>query len=185
MPLCYGGGVKTSEQVERLVSLGVEKVSISSAAIQNPQLISEIAQRVGNQSIVIAMDIKKTGLNYKYELFTHNGTHATGLDPIDFASQVESLGVGEILINSIDNDGLMSGYDLELVQRVRSAVSIPISVLGGAGSLDDIKGLIRRFGIIGAAAGSLFVFKGKYKAVLMQYPSRIEKDLIFSDINMK
>jgi cyclase len=176
MPLCYAGGVKTPEQVERIISLGVEKVAISSAAIQSPELISESSHRVGSQSIVIVMDVKKTGLCRRYELFVHNGKCATGINPVEFAQKVESLGAGEILINSIDHDGLMKGYDHPLIEQIRDVVTLPMSVLGGAGSYNDLKTLISQHGIIGAAAGSLFVFKGKYRAVLIQYPNREEKD---------
>lgn len=178
MPLCYSGGVKTPEQVERIISLGVEKVAISSAAIHSPALIAESARRVGEQSIVVVLDVKKTDPLRRYELFTHNGTRATGLNPVEFARKAEALGAGEILVNSIDRDGTMKGYDLALITQVRDAVSVPLTVLGGAGSLADIEGLIRRYGIIGAAAGSLFVFKGKYRAVLIQYPMRAEKDVL-------
>lgn len=175
MPLCYAGGVRTAEQVERIVSLGVEKVAISSAAIETPELISEAAKRVGNQSIVVVMDVKKTGLLRKYELFTHNGTRATGHNPVLYAKKAESLGAGEILVNSIDHDGVMKGYDLNLIDQVHDTVSLPISVVGGAGSMADIENLIQRYGIIGAVAGSLFVFKGKYRAVLINYPDIEQK----------
>lgn len=178
MPLCYSGGVKTPEQVERIISLGVEKVAISGAAVQTPELIYQSAQRVGNQSIVVVLDVRRTGLLRRYEVFTRNGSRATGLSPVDFARKAESLGAGEILVNSIDHDGMMKGYDTVLIDQVREAVNVPLSVLGGAGTLSDIGELIKRYGIIGAAAGSLFVFKGKYRAVLIQYPTRIEKDVL-------
>lgn len=178
MPLCYGGGIKTVEQTQQIIGLGVEKVAISAAAVQTPELISEAAVRVGSQSIVFVMDVKKSGLLRRYEIFTHNGTRATGLDPTNFARQVAKLGAGEIVINSIDRDGEMKGYDLDLIERVRSETSLPITALGGASSLNDIRSLIHQFGIIGAAAGSLFVFKGKYRAVLINYPSRSEKDAL-------
>lgn len=176
MPLCYGGGVSTVEQVLKIISLGVEKVAISASAVQMPELISEVAERVGSQSIVVVMDVKKSGFLRRYEVFTHNGTKGTGLDPVAFAKRVEALGAGEVVVNSIDRDGEMKGYDMDLVVRVREAITLPLTVMGGAGSLNDIEGLIRNFGIIGAAAGSLFVFKGKYRAVLINYPSRDEKD---------
>jgi cyclase len=176
MPLCYGGGVKTKEQIEKIISLGVEKVAISSAAVQSPELISAASARVGNQSIVVVMDLKKTGLFRHQELFTHNGTKKTGLNPVEFAKKLQTLGAGEIVINSIDQDGMMKGYDIELVRSIRESVTLPLTVLGGAGSLKDIGELIREFGIIGAAAGSLFVFKGVYRAVLINYPGRSEKD---------
>lgn len=176
MPLCYGGGVRSVEQILRIVSLGVEKVAISAAAIHAPDLIPEAAERVGSQSIVVVMDVKKSGLLRRHEVFTHNGSKGTGLDPVTFAKNVEALGAGEVVVNSIDRDGEMKGYDLDLIDRMRDAINLPLTVLGGAGSLSDIEQLIRRFGVIGAAAGSLFVFKGKYRAVLINYPSRDEKD---------
>jgi imidazole glycerol-phosphate synthase subunit HisF len=178
MPLCYGGGVKTIEQVEKIISLGVEKVAISSAAIQTPELISTAAARVGSQSIIVVLDFKRTGLRRRYELFTNNGLDKTGLNPVEFARKVESLGAGEVVINSIEYDGVMKGYDLNLVKKVRESISLPMTVLGGAGSLDDIANLIKEYGIIGASAGSLFVFKGKYKAVLINYPNRKDKDAL-------
>lgn len=179
MPLCYGGGIKTTEQAQKIISLGVEKIAISSVALENPSIISNIADRVGNQSLVVVLDVKKKKFSNKYELYTHNGKKKTGLDPIIFAKQVESLGCGEIVINSIDQDGMMNGYDNKIVDAIRDAVSIPLTVLGGAGSLEDIGQMISNHGIIGVAAGSLFVFKGKYKAVLINYPNQQEKtDLI-------
>jgi len=181
MPLCYCGGVKTPEQVERIVGLGVEKVAISSAALANPNLITEAARRVGSQSVVVVLDVKKVGLiSKRYELFTHNGKRSTGIQPAAFARQAEALGAGEILVNSVDQDGTLKGYDVTLIDQVREAVNIPMTVLGGAGSHADISALINRYGSIGAAAGSLFVFKGKYRAVLIQYPERALKDQIAS-----
>jgi len=176
MPLCYGGGVKTVEQVQRIVSLGVEKVAISSAAIHDPKLLSDAAKKVGSQSVVAVMDVKKSLLNGHYEIWTHNGSKPTGKSPTELARRLQILGAGEIVINSIDNDGVMKGYDLTLVRTIRDSITLPITVLGGAGSLKDIEKLINTFGIIGAAAGSLFVFKGIYRAVLINYPSRSEKD---------
>lgn len=178
MPLCYGGGVKNIEQLERIIQLGVEKVAISSAAVANPEFIEQAAKRVGSQSVVVVLDIKKTGLLRRYEVFTQNGRASTGLSPVDFVEKMEKLGAGEIVINAIDQDGLMQGYDLSLIEAIRKRTSLPITALGGAGSLTDIEGLIQKFGIIGAAAGSLFVFKGKYRAVLINYPSRSDKDAL-------
>jgi len=178
MLLCYGGGVKTVGQVEEIISLGVEKVAISSAAIGNPDLIAQAAAVVGSQSIVVVMDVKKVNSRESYELFIHNGRKGTGLSPVEFARTAEYLGAGELVINSIDCDGLMTGYDLQLARKVRDATNLPITVLGGAGSLKDIAALIELFGTIGAAAGSLFVFKGSFRAVLINYPSRSEKDAL-------
>lgn len=178
MPLCYGGGIRTVAQIEKIISLGVEKVAVSSAAVGNPALISDAASRVGSQSVVVVIDVKKTGLLRRYEVVTHNASRRTGLNPIDFASQMAEFGAGEIVINSVDRDGEMKGYDLDLIQNVRQAVRLPLTVLGGAGSLDDFKELISRYGIIGAAAGSLFIFKGRYRAVLINYPNRAEKEAL-------
>lgn len=185
MPLCYAGGVKTPEQVERIIALGVEKVGLSSGAIDNPDLIAEAAGRMGSQSIVAVLDVRKTGLLKHYELVTHNGTCRTGLKPVEFAKRAESLGAGEILINSVDRDGTMQGYDLNLVEQVRDAVRVPITILGGAGSLADIEAAVRTVGTIGASAGSLFVFKGKYRAVLINYPARAEKDALCAEATRK
>lgn len=178
MPLCYGGGVKTVEQVARIISLGVEKVAMSSAAINDPQIVAQAAEVVGAQSIVVVMDVKKLGHAGSYELRTHNAGKPTGRCPVEFAKEVERLGAGEVVINSIDRDGVMKGYDFQIVNEIRETISLPITVLGGAGSLKDIATLIHSFGIIGAAAGSLFVFKGIYRAVLINYPSRAEKDAL-------
>ncbi len=184
MPICYTGGIKTPEQVEKIIRLGVEKVGISSAAVTNPNLIAESASRVGNQSIIAVIDVKKTGLIKKtYEIFIHNATVNTKINPFQFAKQAQDLGAGEILVNAIDQDGMLQGYDIELIEGIRISVDTPITVLGGAGSLDDMKTLVDRFGIIGAAAGSLFVFKGRYKAVLIQYPDESAKQVIFSGIH--
>jgi len=178
MPLCYGGGVKSVDQVERIVSLGVEKVAISSAVVSDPELVTKIAKRVGNQSVVVVLDVKRRLIGGRYEVWTHNGKKNTGKCPIEFAQQMERLGVGEIVINSIDNDGVMKGYEFALVDQIRESISVPMTFLGGAGSLKDIGQLISKYGIIGAAAGSLFVFKGVYRAVLISYPSRSEKDIL-------
>jgi cyclase len=174
MPLCYGGGISTVEQAQKIFSLGVEKVAISSAAVNNPSLIREIAKRVGNQSVVVVVDVKlsKSG---KYEIWTHNGTRNSGKELISFVQQAEELGAGEIIINSIDQDGVMKGYDMNLIDAVRAAISLPLTVLGGAANINDIGKVIEKHGIIGAAAGSLFVFKGVFKAVLINYPDRDAK----------
>jgi len=179
MPLCYGGGVRTIEQFDRIISLGVEKVAISAAAIENHQLITDAATRVGSQSVVVVIDVKKTGLLRQFEVVTHNGTRRTGIRPEDLAIQLADAGAGEIVVNSVDRDGQMKGYDLQLIDLIRNVVTLPLSVLGGAGSLEDLETLVKRYGIIGAAAGSFFVFKGKYRAVLINYPNRHEKDAFY------
>ncbi|HCN50166.1 AglZ/HisF2 family acetamidino modification protein [Chryseobacterium arthrosphaerae] len=175
MPLCYGGGVKTVEQAQRIFGLGIEKIALSSAVLQNPQLITEIAERVGSQSVIVVLDVKKK-LFGGYEVYTHNGKKSTGINPFKFVEEAQRLGAGEIVINSIDQDGVMKGYDMGLIDKIREKISLPLTVLGGAGSLNDVKQVIDKHGIIGVAAGSLFVFKGVYKAVLINYPTFEEKE---------
>lgn len=170
MPLCYGGGIKNVEQAKKIFSLGVEKVSISSAAISNPNLIKEIVKKVGSQSMVVVLDVKKFD-NNSYHIWINNGKKNTEISLIPFLKKIQDLGVGEIVINSIDNDGVMDGYDLNLIDNVYSNISIPLTILGGAGTLDDIKNIIKKYKIIGLGVGSLFVFKGVYKAVLVNYPN--------------
>jgi len=180
MPLCYGGGIRTADQAKTIIGLGVEKIAISSAAIGNPAFVALVADTVGNQSTVVVLDVKAQRKG-KYEVFTGNGRVATGRSPCDLAVELERFGVGEIVLNSIDNDGRMKGYDLMMVEQVLDAVNVPLTVLGGAGSLEDIGALIRRFGVIGAAAGSMFVFKGVYRAVLINYPGTAERDRLILD----
>lgn len=175
MPLCYGGGIKNVEQAKNIFSLGVEKVAISSSAIEQPELITQIAESVGSQSVVVVLDVKKKMLSSNYEIFTHNGINRTGECPIKFINRIKNLGVGEIVINSIDKDGTMKGYDIKILDQVREITTLPLTFLGGAGSLSDIGKLIKKYSIIGAGAGSIFVFKGKYRAVLINYPNNDEK----------
>lgn len=180
MPLCYGGGVTTAEQASRIIDLGVEKVSVSAAAVADPALLTRMAEAIGRQSVVAVLDVrKKTGLFSKgYELTTHNATTVHKLDPISLARQLQEAGAGEIVINSVDRDGEMKGYDIELAMQMRSALKVPLTILGGAGSHDHVGKLLAACGVIGAAAGSLFVFKGQYRAVLINYPTAQQKDEI-------
>lgn len=175
MPLCYGGGVKTVEQAQKIINLGAEKVAFSSALVENPDLVTEIGRVIGNQSVVGVIDVKKKGLFRKQEVHIHNAKKSTGLDPVEFAEELASKGIGEIVINSVDQDGVMEGYDLELIEKIKKRVNLPVTALGGAGNLSHIEELIEKFGVIGAAAGSLFVFKGIYKAVLINYPNPEQK----------
>ena len=175
MPFCYGGGVSTVEQARMIISLGAEKVALSSAVIDNPSLCNDIGKAVGVQSVVVVLDVKKRKLLGGYEIYTHNGKVKSKRKFKEFVMELNTIGIGEIVVNSIDNDGEMTGYDLELAALVRDLCDTPITILGGAGTLDHIKNLISKFKVIGAAAGSLFVFKGKYKAVLINYPNREDK----------
>lgn len=181
MPLCYGGGVRTPQQARTIIGLGVEKVAISAAFVDDPALASRIAQEIGSQSVVAVLDVKKKRFSKKYEVWTQNGTVNSKRNALEFAQELQESGIGELVLNAIDQDGLMKGYDLDLISQFHEVVSVPMSVLGGAGSLTDIGALISRFGVIGAGVGSLFVFKGSYKAVLINYPDAGAKnDLIAS-----
>jgi cyclase len=178
MPLCYGGGVTTVEQVRKIIKLGAEKVAISAAALENKELLRQISEAVGAQSVVLILDIAKKKILFGgsyYEIFTHNGKKKTGKKLYDFLNEIKDIPFGELVINNIDLDGMMTGYDLEMCDKVRDLTDVPLTFLGGAGSYSDLKSLVDRFGVIGAAAGSIFVFKGKYKAVLIQYPMPKEK----------
>lgn len=182
MPLCYGGGITTSEQAKRIIGLGVEKIALSAAAIADPSLVTRIANEIGRQSVIVVLDYRKRGLfGGGYGVFTHNGRKDAKLDLMDAVKTLEAAGAGEIVINSIERDGQMKGYDLQTARKIRDSISIPMSVLGGAGSLGDITDLIRECGVIGAAAGSLFVFKGVYRAVLINYPNPAQKDAILRE----
>ncbi len=179
MPFCYGGGVTTVEQAKKIINLGAEKVAISSAAIENFEIIEKIGSAVGIQSVVVVLDVKKKALLGGYEIYIHNGKKSTGLKLKDFIRKLDNVGVGEIVINSIDRDGKMEGYDLSLIELVRNETDGPMTVLGGAGSYEDLKEVVDKYKVIGVAAGSLFVFKGKYKAVLISYPNKLEKKEIY------
>jgi len=181
MPLCYGGGISSVEQAKRVIRLGVEKVSISSAALRNPKLVSAVAAEIGSQSVVIVLDVKRSMFG-NYEVFTHNGRNGTGRTPVQAAMEMEQLGAGEIVINSIDQDGQMTGYDLHIANKLRDSVGLPVTMLGGAGSLSDIGKLFTTSKVSGAAAGSLFVFKGAYRAVLINYPSPEQKNEIAKQV---
>ncbi len=144
----------------------------------NIDLLRQISESVGAQSVVLVLDInKKKGIfgDIQYEIFTHNGKKKTGKKLYEFLEKIKDIPYGELVINNIDLDGMMTGYDMDMCEKVRDLTDVPLTFLGGAGSYEDFKKLVSRFKVIGAAAGSIFVFKGKYKAVLIQYPLPIEK----------
>ena len=175
MPLCYGGGITNAQQAAQIIASGFEKISISAAALTRPALIREVAETVGTQSVVVTLDVRKNKLFAGYTVYTRNGLDKQKVKLLDFCLQAVDLGAGEIVINAIDRDGEMKGYDLELAKQVRRAITLPISILGGAGSTDHMQELIDSVGVVGAAAGSMFVFKGIYRAVLINYarPNRL------------
>lgn len=169
MPLCYAGGVTHAEQAARIVGTGFEKVSVSAAALARPALIREMSEAIGAQSVVVTFDVKANRLFGGHSIYTHNGKQKQKVPLLEFCQQAVALGAGEIVINSIDRDGEMAGYDLGLAQQVRAAIDTPMTMLGGAGSTEHMQALIDSVGVVGAGAGSFFVFKGQYRAVLINY----------------
>lgn len=179
MPLCYGGGVSSVEHAKKLIKIGVEKIAISFAALQDPELLKSIGNAVGFQSVVVVLDVKKKGLLGGYEIYTHNGKKSANIKIKDYIQLLNQIGVGEIVVNSIDNDGTMLGYDFKLTDLIREHSDMPMTLLGGAGSMQDLQKAINRYGTIGVSAGSIFVFKGKYRAVLINYPTMAERNKIY------
>lgn len=177
MPLAYGGGIRSAEQARRLLAIGVEKVIVNTAAVVDPNLISSIAQDAGSQSVVVCIDVKKNWLG-KYEVKTAGGTQGAGLDPVAFAVEAVQRGAGEVIVNSIERDGTQSGYDLELIARVASAVNVPVIACGGAHTLGDFSAAVQR-GASAVAAGSMFVFHGPHRAVLINFPKASELEKAF------
>lgn len=179
MPLCYGGGIKNKDQALSILSLGVEKISLSSSAIENKNLVKDISSKVGNQSVVIVLDVKRK-LFGGYKVFTHNGKVQAGDDLVNLLNKFETMGAGEIIINNIDLDGTLKGYDFELFEIMKNNLSIPFTICGGANSYRNISDADNLYSPVGLAAGSLFVFKGKYRAVLISYPNKNEKQSIYN-----
>lgn len=170
MPLCYGGGIKTFDQARNIISLGFEKVSINSHLFVNKNLISEISSSLGSQSVVASIDVLK--LDGKYRVTSHSNSKIYNNDIVDLIKFYQSEGAGEILINNIDHDGAMCGYDYELINLIQDNSSIPITYLGGAGSLDDFNKIYESYYPVGLAASSFFIFRGPFKAVLISYPDK-------------
>ena len=170
MPFGYGGGIKTLEDIKKILHLGVEKVAVNSYAVENPAFIKSASEHFGSQSIVVSIDVKKTYPG-KYEMYTNGGRIATKIDPVIFARQMEKMGAGELFLNSIDRDGTMKGYDLELIKKVSESVSIPVIACGGAGKIEDFGDAVKKGKASAVAAGSLFVFIGAYRAVLISFPA--------------
>jgi cyclase len=168
MPVAYGGGISDITQVKEIFYNGVEKVIFNTAALEQPGLVSATANQFGSSSTVVSIDVKKTLLG-GHKVYACNGQKNTGKDPVQFAKEMESAGAGEIFINSIDADGTMAGYDVNLVKKIADAVSVPVIACGGAGSIQHFKQAIEA-GASAVAAGSFFVFHGKHKAVLITYP---------------
>lgn len=173
MPLGYGGGITSLHEIEKLFNLGIEKIILNSAAYHNQKLITEAIHIFGSQSVIISMDVKKAWLSNKQTVFVNSGSINTKISPVDYAKKMEDLGAGEIIVNSIDLDGTMKGYDLNLISSISSELKIPLVALGGSGGLDDLS-KAKNAGAAAVAAGSMFVFQKAHRAVLITYPSQEE-----------
>lgn len=173
MPMAYGGGITSVDQVQRVFALGFEKVVIDTAAYRSPQLIRDAVAIYGSQSIVGCVDVRRTLLG-RYELYSHGGKTRQALGLVEHVTALERLGVGEIIVNSVDRDGTQSGYDLKMIHQVSSAVGVPVVASGGASGIGDFVAAVREGGATAVAAGSLFVFIGPHRAVLINYPDRTE-----------
>ena len=174
MPLCYGGGVKTLEDIKELFAIGFEKVAINASGFENPELITSAAAQFGSQSIIGAMDVKRDFFGRRY-VWICNGKKCTKQTPKQYAEYLVACGAGEIFLNNIDADGMMQGYDLGMIQEVADEVEVPVIACGGAGSVEDMGRVIIEGHASAAAAGSIFVFWGENRAVLINYP---RKDVI-------
>ena len=173
MPLSYGGGIRNIEQIKRLITIGYEKVIINSAFFENPKLITEASNLLGSQSVVVSIDVK-TSLLGKKQVFSASGVIKQSSSPEEYSLQAEKLGAGEIIISSIDKDGMMSGYDIELIKLVVDSVSVPVVALGGARDVKDLKSAIIDGNAHAVAASSMFIYYGKMKAVLITTPTEQE-----------
>lgn len=173
MPLSCGGGITTVDQVHELLAIGYEKVVINTGLIRNPNLVKKSVELFGSQSIVASIDAKLVRGQYKCVIA--DGSETVEATPVELAKEAEKMGVGEIIINSIDRDGRMQGYDIELVKSVVEAVKVPVTAIGGAGGVGDLKAVLHEGYAHAAAGGSMFVYYGRLKAVLITAPS--EKEL--------
>lgn len=173
MPVAYGGGIRTVGQAAAVLSAGVEKIVVASAAVEVPGLVGELAREFGSQSVIVCLDVRHDMLRGN-RVYVRGGTVRTDLRPAEFARKVAGWGAGEILVNAIHRDGRREGYDLELIRSVVEAVDVPVVACGGAGSLGDLRAAVADAGASAACAGSLFVFRGKHRAVLIDYPTAAE-----------
>jgi imidazole glycerol-phosphate synthase subunit HisF len=172
MPFCYGGGITTVAQVQQLLAMGVEKVSLNTAAHADQRLVTEASQLAGAQSVVVAIDVARDWLG-RERVVTDGGRKKLPGDPVATAVRMQEAGAGELLVTSVDREGTGKGYDLDLISRIARAVDIPVVANGGASGLADLRAA-RLAGASAVAAGSLFVFVGPHRAVLINYPTQAQ-----------
>jgi imidazole glycerol-phosphate synthase subunit HisF len=178
MPFAVGGGLRTIEDIRQTLSCGAEKVVLNTAAVETPYLISQVAERFGSQSVVVSIDYRRNWFG-QHQVVIQSGSKTTRLPPVEWAVEAVALGAGEILLTSIERDGMMQGYDLEILAQVTNAVNVPVIVSGGAGAADHMREAIRIGRASAVAAGSLFVFHGPRRAVLINYLSAVELDMLW------
>jgi len=178
MPLCYGGGIRTLDHAQRIFALGVEKVCLQSAALDRPAIVTEIAGQFGNQSVVVSVDVKRDWLG-RPKLYQSRSGKTLGRDWLSFLRSAVDAGAGEVVLNAVDRDGEMGGYDIELIRQAAEAVSVPLIALGGAGTPDHLREAVTA-GASAVAAGAMFVFYGPHRAVLISYPPYSELEKLFS-----
>ncbi|MBQ18652.1 MAG: imidazole glycerol phosphate synthase subunit HisF [Planctomycetaceae bacterium] len=183
MPITVGGGLRDIEAVREMLACGADKIVLNSAAIEIPDLVSQCAGRFGSQCIVVSIDARRDG--DRWEVFTRRGTTATGRSPRELAVEMQEQGAGEILINSIDRDGTWDGYDLELVESVATAVGVPVIACGGAGSVEDLGRAVAEGAASAVAAGSLFLFHGRRRGILITFPTREELSRVLGPENVR
>jgi len=173
MPFAVGGGITTLDHIQKIIAAGAEKVVINTKAVLEPDFIRKASEAFGSSTIVVCIDVKKKFLG-KEQTWILNGTKPTGMDPIEFAKRIEELGAGEIIIQSIDRDGTMQGYDLALIRKISETVKIPVVALGGAGNIQHMKLAYSEAFANGLAAGSMFVYHGARNGILINYPEEKE-----------
>jgi cyclase len=179
MPLCYGGGISNLDDAANIFRSGIEKISINSHFHETGNLVREVADAVGSSSVVVSIDARRSP-DGQYQVYTRSGTKPIGRSPVEQAKRAVDAGAGEIVIQSIDRDGMRNGYDVNLVKSVSEAVSVPVVALGGANTMADMTDVIRQGGATTAAAGSMFVLYGRLQAVLITYPSEAERQNAFA-----
>jgi len=183
MPFGYGGGIKSLEEITQMFRLGVEKVSINSIAIKDPDFVKKAAEICGSQSVVVSIDVKMDEFGNHW-VFDYVNNATTKLDPVRFAVSMEKNGAGEIILNSVDRDGTFSGYDTDIIKRVSESVRIPVIAMGGASKIEDFVKAVEA-GASAVAAGSFFVFHGKHRAVLITYPNKDELKKALSRLSIQ
>ena len=180
MPFSVGGGIKSNGEITEILKAGAEKVILNTVASENPSFVREASEEFGSSTIVVSIDVNKS-LFGKELVYSYSGKKATKFDPVSFARLAEENGAGEIIINSVERDGLMKGYDIKLVRRISESVRIPVVALGGAGDIKDLRKAVSEGYASAVAAGSLFVYHGARKAVLINYPAGEELLTLFDE----